>query len=144
MGQPMPRGRITSNHYSKMEAQTMGRLSGWKLHTLSHAGHLALAKYILHALLVYYMGEHLLPKILINRLVASIQRFFWGKTQQSHYLAYVSWDCISLPIERGRLGLRRLDILNMTVILKVLWVLCTNQQSIWANMCKAKYKGMHT
>jgi hypothetical protein len=63
------------------------------------------------------MGARSLPKVVLNILVATIRRFFWGKTQQTHYLAYVSWDKICTPKEMGCLDLRRLDVMNMEILL---------------------------
>jgi hypothetical protein len=140
----MPKGRKTSKHYNKLEVHTLDRLDGWKLHTLSHAGRLALTKHVLLALSVYYMGAHSLPKVVLNILESGMRRFFWGKSQQKHCLAYVSWDRICLPTEKRGLGLRSLNILNKTVIVKAFWTLATNQQSMWGDICAAKYKGVHT
>jgi Reverse transcriptase (RNA-dependent DNA polymerase) len=47
LGYHMPKGRKTSKHYNKLEVQMLGRLGGWKLHTLLHAGRLALTKHVL-------------------------------------------------------------------------------------------------
>jgi hypothetical protein len=118
LGYPMPKGKITSKHYSRMEALTMEKFNGWKVGTLSQAGRLILVKHVLLALPIYYMGARLLPKMVLTRLVAAIRRFFWGKTHQTHYLAYVSWDIICTPKVMGGLDQRHLDVLNMAVLLK--------------------------
>jgi hypothetical protein len=86
----MPKGRVISKHYKKMEENTISKLGGWTLHSLSHAGRLALARHVLLALPVYQMGAHSLPHITLNKLVSEIRRFFWGKTHSTHYLAYIS------------------------------------------------------
>jgi hypothetical protein len=98
--------------------------------TLSHVGLLALSQHVLLALPVYHMGAHSLSKRTLVRLVSEIRRFFWGKTQQGYYLAYVSWDWITLLKDMGGLGLRRLDTLNEAVLIKAFWVLLTKQHSI--------------
>jgi Reverse transcriptase (RNA-dependent DNA polymerase) len=81
LGYPLPKGKVTSRHYNTMENKIMGKFVGWKLHTLSPVGRLILAKHVLFALPVYYMGTHLLPKVTLNKLVSRTRRFFWGKQQ---------------------------------------------------------------
>jgi hypothetical protein len=106
---------------------------------LSQAGRLTLIDSVLQALSIYYMGAQLLSKTVIKQLESFIRRFFWGKMEHSHYLAYTTWDRICEAKSDDGLGLRNLETLNEAMILKAFWLRVTKPNNMWVQICTAKY-----
>lgn len=115
------------------------RLQMWKSRVLSHAGRLVLIRYVLQALPIYYMAISRIPKSVVNEITSIIRRFFWGKTGQQRFLAYVAWDRITEPLEEGGLGLRDLTTMNEALLMKFLWRLAAGSEALWVKLVKAKY-----
>jgi Reverse transcriptase (RNA-dependent DNA polymerase) len=139
LGYPMPKGALQCKHYRKMSDQMQNKFGGWVMNLLSHAGRLTLIQSVLQTIPIYYMGAQVLPKTVIKQLEAIIRRFFWGKTNKTHYLAYTAWDRICTDKEDGGLGLRKLETLNKAMVLKAFWTLVNNPQHTWSQVCMVKY-----
>lgn len=77
------------------------RLNHWKSNFLSHAGRLVLIKSVLESLPIYAMGTIIIPNHVITKLTAIVKNFFWGGRHDKRSMAYVAWDAITTPKERG-------------------------------------------
>ncbi|KAJ4786479.1 RNA-directed DNA polymerase (reverse transcriptase)-related family protein [Rhynchospora pubera] len=115
------------------------KLTGWRSNMLTHAGRLVLLKSVLLSLPVYYMSMENIPKGLIKQMESLIAKFFWGKTDQTRYMAFVAWRKICQPVERGGLGVRQLDIFGDALFLKMVWAMISSEDKIWVKVCRGKY-----
>lgn len=97
-----------------------GKLQMWKSALLSHAGRLVLIRTVLQAMPIYYMVTCRIPNSVINERTSIIRRFFWGKVEKRRYLAYVAWEKITMPVEMGGLGVRDLQAMNESLLMKIL------------------------
>jgi hypothetical protein len=62
LGYLVPKEKVFSRHYQAVKDKVERTYSGWKIHTLSHAGRLTLLKYVMQSIPIYYMGGHRCPK----------------------------------------------------------------------------------
>lgn len=79
------------------------------------------------------------PASVIHTLEKLIRCFFWGKEQNSRYLAYISWEKITKPKEEGGLAIRDLALVNDAMLLKSLWKLASRENAQWISIVIAKY-----
>ncbi|KAJ4791511.1 RNA-directed DNA polymerase (reverse transcriptase)-related family protein [Rhynchospora pubera] len=115
------------------------KLTGWRSNMLSHAGRLVLIKSVLLSVPVYFMSVEIIPKGIIKQIESLIAKFFWGKTDQSRYMSFVSWKRICQTMEKGGLGVRSLQTFGDALFLKLVWDMMSDAVKIWVQVCKGKY-----
>ncbi|KAJ4810337.1 RNA-directed DNA polymerase (reverse transcriptase)-related family protein [Rhynchospora pubera] len=115
------------------------KLTGWRSNMLSHAGRLVLLQSVLMSIPVYFMSVEVLPKGIIKKMESLIAKFFWGKTDQTRYMSFVSWQRICRPREEGGLGVRQLQIFGEALFLKLVWAMIRQDDKLWVHVCKGKY-----
>lgn len=106
---------------------------------LSQAGRIVLIKSVLLAFPIYYMATCSIPKLAINEITALIRRFLWGKPENTKYMAYIGWLKITKPKGMEGLGIRDLNVVNETLLMKFLFRLASGSQALWAQVVQAKY-----
>jgi hypothetical protein len=119
--------------------KSWGKFAGWKVNLLSPAGRVALIKYVMVSLPVYYMSIVILSTKNINELTTLQRKFFCGKLRSVRYLALISWDKICKPKDEGGIGVRDLKKMNQTLILKLVWQIASQDDKVWIGIMRAKY-----
>ncbi|XP_078174439.1 uncharacterized protein LOC144568085 [Carex rostrata] len=97
------------------------------------------ARDIKQSLPIYYMSTIKIPNTVLEALNGMIRKFLWGAMDKGRYMSYISWDKITMPKDKGGLGLRNLRDINEALLLKSLWKLVAGSQSPWAKLVAAKY-----
>lgn len=115
------------------------KLQAWKGRKLTPAGRLVMIKAALQSIPLYYFGTAKIPQGVLHKLTSIIRCFFWGKQVGERYLAYVAWDSITAPTRLGGLGIRDLARMNDSLLMKALWKVGTEEDSLWVKIIKAKY-----
>lgn len=136
LGAPIKAG---AGAYDFLIEMISSRLKSWKIKTLSQSGRVILIKSVLQAMPLYFMATSKIPKGVIDQINSLIRAFFWGKGDKKRYLAYVSWDKITAPIDQGGLGFRDLETMNDAMLMKLLWRLAGGSEALWAQQVRAKY-----
>ena len=98
-----------------------------------------LIKSVAQAVPLYTMSCFLLPKNLCDELTRVIRQFWWGQTGNEKKIAWLNWDMICKPKDKGGLGFRELRSFNLALLAKQGWRLQTNSNSLFSQVYKAKY-----
>lgn len=83
------------------------------------AGRLTLAKSILLVIPNYFMSISLIPIFVFNEIEKIARNFIWSSSLFERKLTLVSWKDCYQPIEKGGLGIRRLEDQNKIFLLKL-------------------------
>ncbi|XP_026416392.1 uncharacterized protein LOC113311808 [Papaver somniferum] len=114
-------------------------LAGWMGKLLAFADRLILVKYVLCIMPVYNMSVYKWPKSVIKECEKIIRNFLWSGDPAVKRLVTVKWDEVNSPISEGGLRLRRLEIMNKTLLMKLLWKIETEDVE-WTQFMRSKYK----
>ncbi|KAJ4819020.1 RNA-directed DNA polymerase (reverse transcriptase)-related family protein [Rhynchospora pubera] len=91
-----------------------------------------LASSVLTALPSYFMSVFLLPRWLVDAIDKARKRFIWGTNQDGKQRVHlVAWDKLCLPKAVGGLGLKNISLQNRAFLLRWLWFLYNNHNSLW-------------
>ncbi|KAK1407239.1 hypothetical protein QVD17_38853 [Tagetes erecta] len=110
------------------------RLSNWKAKTLSMGGRVTLIKSVLESLPIYYFSLYRAPSGVIDSLERIRRSFLWGGKEDRHGIPWVAWETVTLPKDKGGLGITSLKYSNMAMLAKWWWRFKNEKHSLWWNV----------
>ncbi|GKB17042.1 RNA-directed DNA polymerase, eukaryota, reverse transcriptase zinc-binding domain protein [Tanacetum coccineum] len=87
----------------------------------------------------------LLPKTIINDIEKLFKKFLWNNGDSGKGRAKVAWLDVCKPKDQGGLGFKSLEIWNKTLLVKHLWNIAANKESLWVkwvNVVKLKHRSI--
>ena len=106
---------------------------------LSSARKEVLIKAVAQVVPLYMMSCFKLSNTLCDELTGMIRQFWWGQVKDEKKLAWMSWEKMCLPKEKGGMGFRDLKLFNLALLVKQGWRLQTNSSLLFYRVYKAKY-----
>lgn len=106
------------------------KLSSWRNKLLSLGGRIVLLKSVISSLLIYYFSFYLAPISILKKLKSLQINFLWGGDLENRKTAWIKWDKICLPISKGGLGIKNLELLNIALLGKWRFKLLTETSSL--------------
>ena len=94
------------------------KVFGWKEKLLTSTGKEILIKAIAQAVPSYTMSCFLLPNILCDDLAGITKQFWWGQVNKKRKLAWLSWEKLCMPKDRGGLGFCNLKLFIIALLAK--------------------------
>nr|KYP59667.1 Putative ribonuclease H protein At1g65750 family [Cajanus cajan] len=73
----------------------------------------------------------------------SLRRFLWGGVGDQKKVCWISWDKVTLPKEKGGLGVKNIILFNRSLLAKWRWNLFHQSSSMWAQVLQSRYRGGH-
>ena len=104
LGLPSLVGRSKKHTFRALKENLDNKLSDWKEKLLSQASKEVLIKAVAKAIRTYTMSVFKLPDSLCDELTRMILRFWWGQKDGKNKMAWLSWEKMCTPKEKGELG----------------------------------------
>lgn len=82
------------------------------------------------------MQSFYLPQPVLSGLDKSYRNFFWNKDNLSKTTNLIGWDKICLPKAYGGLGIRKANVNNVALQMKLLWKLIKVKDNLWVSLVK--------
>lgn len=139
LGLPSLIGRSKTNTFAQLKAQVAKKLTGWKGKLLSTIGKEVLIKAVAQAVPNYTMSCFKIPNAICDELTSMVSQFWWGQEKEEKREAWMSWEKLCQPKEKGGMGFCDLKGFNKALLAKQGWRLQTNPHSLFARVFKAKY-----
>ncbi|KAF3786072.1 putative ribonuclease H protein [Nymphaea thermarum] len=141
LGLPLFSGCLTEEICRDLTDKFDKKLSSWKMISLSYNDRLCLIKHNLQSLPVFWMQSVRLPRATIQKLEASMARFLWADNPiGTHKYRWKAWSTLCRPKEEGRVGLKKLEAMNASLLAKRVCQLVNSNSLAW-NWCKNRYLG---
>ena len=114
------------------------RIQHWVSKLLSFAGRVQLIHSVLCSYQSFWNGLFILPKKVLKDVEQLLRRFLWKGPSLNTGGAKVAWEDVTLPLEEGGLGIKKLQDWNYAAMGKHLWQMCiTSPTSNWALWARA-------
>lgn len=131
LGLPLMHRKLRIGDYRPLLDKITQRFTSWKSRALSFAGRLQLIKSVIYGLLNFWFTAFILPKGCLSKIQSLCTRFLWSGDIEKKNGAKVGCNELCLPMNEGGLGLRNLKVWNLTLCLRLIWVLFCNHKSLW-------------
>ena len=96
-------------------------LSKWKQRHLSFGGRVTLIQSVLNSIPIYFLSFFRIPKKVEEKLVSLQRKFLWGEGPDKNKIAWIKWNIVCLPKEKGGLGLKDINTFNLALLGKWRW-----------------------
>lgn len=136
LGLPLMHRKLRVSEYEPLLDKITKLCRAWSVKTLSFSGRRQLIGSVITGLVNFWISTFLLPKSCIKRIESLCSRFLWSGNVDSWRGTKVSWASVCLPKEEGGLGLRKLSIWNKTLCMRFIWLLFSDNNSLWAKWQK--------
>ncbi|KAG2262578.1 hypothetical protein Bca52824_069657 [Brassica carinata] len=136
LGLPLMHRKLRICDYRPLLDQLKAKFTSWTARALSFAGRRELLSSVIHGTINFWFSTFLLPKGCIKSIESLCCRFLWNGNISERASAKVSWTTVCHPKEEGGLGLRDLPLWNKTLCLKLVWLLFSENESLWAHWTK--------
>jgi hypothetical protein len=114
-------------------------MSTWSSRRLSYGGRVTLINSVLSSLPLYFFSFFKAPRCIINQLVKIQRKFLWGGGVENKKICWIKWDHICLPREKGGLGVKNLELFNLSLLSKWKWRLLSDEEASWTELLRFRY-----
>ncbi|PNY05201.1 ribonuclease H [Trifolium pratense] len=119
------------------------KLNSWGNKHLSLGGRLVLINSILNSIPIFFLS-FMKMSVQVIKKVRRIQReFLWGGVKGGKKITGVKWRVVCQEKKNGGLGVRDLEVVNLSLLMKWRWRLLQREDTaLWKEVLLAKY-GSH-
>ncbi|XP_026417116.1 uncharacterized protein LOC113312588 [Papaver somniferum] len=132
-------GRVTTSMVWPMVEMIQDKLATWKGRLLSFHDRLVLVKSVLCSIPIYNMAVYKWPASIIKVCEKIIRNFLWSGDSEVRKFKTISWKRVCTPYKEGGLGIRRLEVINRVLLMKMMWKILNSKEEC-ALLFKSKYK----
>jgi hypothetical protein len=140
LGLPISDRKLTREQWLFLVRKLAVKIEPWLGKLLSSGGQLILSNACLDNLPMFAMGLFLLHDGIHARFDTHRSKFYWEGTGPKRKYHMVNWPTVCRPKEVGGLGLLNTKKMNQALLLKWVWRLYQEEDTIWANLIRAKYR----
>ena len=99
---------------------------------------MTLIQSVLKSIPIYFFSLFRVPSRVVDKLVRLQRRFLWGGGPEKNKIAWIRWETVCLPEEKGGLDIKNF---NLALLAKWKWNLFQHQGELWARVLESKYGG---
>ncbi|KAK1692879.1 hypothetical protein QYE76_009576 [Lolium multiflorum] len=139
LGLPISDRKLTLEQWLFLVRKLATKIEPWLGRLMSSGGRLILSNACLDNLPMFAMGLFLLHDGIHARFDSHRSKFFWEGAGPKRKYHLVNWPSVCRPKEFGGLGLLNTKKMNVALLLKWIWRLYQEEDTIWAHIIRAKY-----
>ena len=117
------------------------KLAKWKQRHISFGGRVTLIQSVLTSIPIYFFSFFRVPQSVVDKLVKLQHRFLWGGGPDQNKIAWIRWESMCSPKEKGGLDIKDINTFNLALLGKWKWHLLQHQRELWARVLESKYGG---
>nr|GEV66261.1 hypothetical protein [Tanacetum cinerariifolium] len=141
LGVPLVTKKLGAKECKQPVDKVKNKVEDWKNKYLSYASRMQLIASVLASIHTYWAVVFILPKSVVKDTDKVLKGFLWCKGELRRGQAKVSWTDICKPKSQGGLGFKPLGPWNEVLIMKNLWNIVSEKNSLWVkwvNVIKLK------
>ncbi|XP_058766322.1 uncharacterized mitochondrial protein AtMg00310-like [Vicia villosa] len=115
------------------------RLEGWTNRFLNLGGRITLLKSVLSSLAIFTLSLYNIPKKVAKKITSIQSKFLWGGVEERRRIHWVKWEDVTLPLNKGGLGVKNIVLFNLALLNKWRWRIIQRQESLWFKVLNSRY-----
>ncbi|XP_026419794.1 uncharacterized protein LOC113315728 [Papaver somniferum] len=141
LGVVLKLGRVKSSTVWGVVEMLQNIFASWVGKMLSFMDRLTLVKSILSSILIYNMSVYKWPSSVVKICERLIRNLLWTVDPYERKCVTLKWEKTCSPMEEGGIGLRRLEVVNKSLLMKMLWKIQTSDAE-WERFMRAKFTNL--
>ena len=138
LGLPLLSKRLSATECEPLTQAITSRLQSWKARFLSYTGRVEQIRSVLSSMHLFWTSVFILSASILQAIDQFLLRFLWyGHGQRK--LVYISWNDVACPRKEGGLGICSPSDSNKAGVLRLLWEVETNRDTLWVKWVRSKY-----
>ncbi|XP_010524744.1 PREDICTED: uncharacterized protein LOC104802714 [Tarenaya hassleriana] len=133
LGVPLSPKRLTREDYQPLLDKIKSKLTAWSSKALSAAGKVQMIVSVIYGLVNAWSMMFLLPKFILKSIDSLCSRFLWNHKPDTNASHRISWKNICRPKREGGLGILKMEDINTTFRLRLIWLLFSQTDSLWVD-----------
>ncbi|XP_026399680.1 uncharacterized protein LOC113295564 [Papaver somniferum] len=105
--------------FEPLNSKYDAKLSGWRSLFVNQVGRTVLSKTVLSTIPNFLMGTCILPKGVTKKLTQTQRDFYWGHDLHTRKHHFFKWEKAMKSKEDGGLGIRNMELLNQSLVIKL-------------------------
>ncbi|XP_073353624.1 uncharacterized protein [Aegilops tauschii subsp. strangulata] len=135
LGLPLSVRKASSSDLMPLLAKLLLKLATWKATLLNRGERLALVRHVLTAMPTHILTTMVVSKPILKKATRIISDFLWQGCKDARTgCCLVSWAKVCHPVELGRLGVRGLHRVGITLRTRWLWLQATDPTRPWRHL----------
>lgn len=126
LGVPLTHGKLKSTYFAPLIEKISSHIRDWAMSTLSYAGKLELIVVVVQRIESFRLHAFPLPTSILEKTNKLCRNFLYATSSVK-----VAWHNICLPKVEGGLGLKNCKVWNKPILMKVLWNIQANKDTLW-------------
>jgi hypothetical protein len=110
---------------------------------MSSGARLILSNSCLSSLPTYIMSFYLLPKGIHKAMDGIRSRFYWRSAREDFKYHMINWQAVCRPKDFGGLGPINSWVFNECLMVKWIWKLYQQKESLWVRISKNNHYQVH-
>lgn len=131
LGLPLMHLKLKIAEYAPLMDKLHSRFTSWAAKSLSFDGRCLLIKIVITGTVNFWISTFQLPKSCVKKIESLYSRFLWSGSLNKHPNVKVFWTTACLPKHEGGIGLRSFRKWNLTLMMRLVWLLFSGSDSLW-------------
>ncbi|GAV62104.1 zf-RVT domain-containing protein, partial [Cephalotus follicularis] len=131
LGLPLDSKRLSAMDCKCLSLKLVDKIQSWTSKCLSYSGRLQLIQATLLGIQNFWINNAFIPKATMLECEKIMRVFLWSSSTAKRR-AKDSWATICTPKAEGGLGLRRVVDCNRAAMLRLIWDIFKDRQSLWS------------
>ncbi|GKC01404.1 RNA-directed DNA polymerase, eukaryota, reverse transcriptase zinc-binding domain protein [Tanacetum coccineum] len=142
LGVPLLAKCLGVNDCKSLIEKVKNKIGDWKNMFLSYAGRVQLISSVLASMQTYWASVYLIPKTVVKEIDKVMKKKLWDNKGNNSGRAKIAWKVVCRPKDQGGLGIKPLGEWNETLLIKNIWKIVVQSQSLWVKWVnRMKLKG---
>ncbi|GKU95211.1 hypothetical protein SLEP1_g8598 [Rubroshorea leprosula] len=131
LGFPLVTGKLSEKELRPLMAKITDKMSSWTAKHPSFAGRVQLISSVIQGITNFWSSIFIHPKKVIREVEQKCNAFLWNNTTDTARGAKVKWESLCFPKQEGGLGIKGLELWNISCIMRYIWMIFSQAGSIW-------------
>lgn len=139
LGVPVSDRHLNMGAFSPILQKMLKRLDPWRGKHLTSGGRQILTNTCLSSIPLYCMRFYWLHEGVYKKMDSIRANFLWQGTEQKFRYHMAKWEMVSRPKDLGGLGIINTRLMNDCLLMKWIWKILQESDTLWFKILKAKY-----